>query len=198
MKNKFPFSLNREDAKRIIDIACSPWKIRLSKDWGASLLLEGSVTIHANEYKSMRDACTPQQHDLFDEIFGTDYEVEVGDIVVVTKAYQDNRAKKGKIGKLIEVDIYPPLYKILLEEDEKTSWCTDVRLATREELGNYCPYEDGELIFIRVGLDNTWSLRYSTGKLSHGKAETYDGQKTSGATSIWNYHTPAKGIKLPE
>lgn len=66
---KFPFELQKQDAQRIINIACNTWKPKLSKNW-APLLYKDSITIHEDEYDTMRAACTDAQNKLFDEIFG--------------------------------------------------------------------------------------------------------------------------------
>ena len=70
--NRFPFTLTEKDAKRIINIACNDWKSQLGDKWGKRLLIAGELKISESFYKTMRNACTDEQHKLFDEIFGND------------------------------------------------------------------------------------------------------------------------------
>jgi len=64
--------LSKENAEKIIDAACIKWKYRLARRWGMGILTLGSVIITEELYQEMRKECTPQQHELFDEIFGKD------------------------------------------------------------------------------------------------------------------------------
>ena len=73
-KDRFPFKLKEEDAKRIINIACNDWKPRLAKKWGKDLLMQGYVEVSKHYYNEMRKACTSKQNEMFDEIFGKDEE----------------------------------------------------------------------------------------------------------------------------
>lgn len=70
--SRFPFKLSYEDATSIVDAACSSWKDKLSKLWGAELLKNKYVSITESFYTEMRGACTKDQHILFDKIFGAD------------------------------------------------------------------------------------------------------------------------------
>lgn len=63
--------LSRADFKRIHAIACNGWKLQLT-DKFKDLLFKDEVEIDEEYYKEMRKACTPEQHRLFDEIFGKD------------------------------------------------------------------------------------------------------------------------------
>lgn len=64
------YTITPKQAQSIIDIACSSWKIKLAREWGISMALNSSINISAIRYKEMREACTSDQHKLFDEIFG--------------------------------------------------------------------------------------------------------------------------------
>lgn len=70
--NRFPFKLTIENARKIINIACVPWKIKLADKWSKDLLLYNYVSIEEDFYKEMREACDPDQNKLFDDIFGVD------------------------------------------------------------------------------------------------------------------------------
>lgn len=71
-------TLTRKDFKRIHDIACNSWKsklVELFPDFTFTDTVEVSDTV----YSQMRDACTGEQHNLFDEIFGSDHAFTVGE-----------------------------------------------------------------------------------------------------------------------
>ena len=81
-KNKI---ISSEQAQRIIDIACGNWKNKLSVEWGVSIVLRRDIEIEEHFYKTMRKACTKEQHLVFDEIFGKDVVIpEKGTLVYVT------------------------------------------------------------------------------------------------------------------
>ncbi len=69
---RFPFRLTSENAKEIINIACSTWKHKLATEWGASIILNHFIMITETRYKEMRKACDESQNVLFDAIFGND------------------------------------------------------------------------------------------------------------------------------
>lgn len=71
-KSRFPFELKADDAQSIINIACSGWKADLADRWGKNIVLNEVITIEEQFYKSMRNACTAVQSELFDKIFGKD------------------------------------------------------------------------------------------------------------------------------
>ena len=70
--NRFPFTLEADDAKQILECACTGWKSTLSEKWGAGLFLNGSVEVTESEYIGMRFACNIMQNIIFDDIFGED------------------------------------------------------------------------------------------------------------------------------
>ncbi|GAB3013642.1 hypothetical protein GCM10027051_16160 [Niabella terrae] len=57
-------------AQNIIAAACNSWKPRLIDMWCYDIALKKDIQISDSFYKKMRNACTPDQHMLFDEIFG--------------------------------------------------------------------------------------------------------------------------------
>lgn len=80
-KNKI---ISSEQAQKIIDIACENWKKKLSVEWGVSIVLRRDIEIEEHFYKTMRKACTKEQHLVFDEIFGKDVIIpEKGTLVYV-------------------------------------------------------------------------------------------------------------------
>lgn len=125
------------EAQSIINIACEGWKPKLAERWAVDMVQGKSIEITEDFYKEMRNACTPSQHKVFDEIFGKD-------------------------------------------EPE-------------------CPYEDGELIFVRLGADKPWVLRYATGEMDdQGRAWIYSDQQTKGDKCKLPEHAKAPNVKLPE
>ena len=69
MKNR---TITWSQAQQIIDIACRPWKDELFTKWGREIVLKESTGISEEFYQAMRKACTSEQNQLFDEIFGKD------------------------------------------------------------------------------------------------------------------------------
>ncbi len=67
-------TLTRDNYKKIHDIACSTWKPKLQDLFGCEFAINDEIQIDRRIHKTMRDACTDEQHILFDEIFGKDEE----------------------------------------------------------------------------------------------------------------------------
>ena len=65
-------TITKEQAQSIVDSACSTWKEKLCAKWATSIVLGLSIDIDEKFYKEMRGACTKEQHELFDKIFGSD------------------------------------------------------------------------------------------------------------------------------
>ena len=63
-----------QEAQEIIDIACKEWKERLFDYWGKNIVLKQQIEILEQSYQEMRKACTKEQHELFDRIFGKEKE----------------------------------------------------------------------------------------------------------------------------
>lgn len=70
-------TLSRKDFKRIHDVACSTWKPKLLDWYGSKFALSKEIEVKDSEYKIMREACTKEQHILFDEIFGEDTVIDI-------------------------------------------------------------------------------------------------------------------------
>lgn len=66
--------INTTEAQEIINIACGTWKEKLAKRWSYDIIMGNQILVTDNQYKEMRNACTPDQHKLFDRIFGNDVE----------------------------------------------------------------------------------------------------------------------------
>ena len=66
--------LTPAQAQSIVDIACKTWKEKLVALWARDIVLGLDIIITEEFYKEMRNACTRPQHELFDKIFGKDFE----------------------------------------------------------------------------------------------------------------------------
>ena len=73
-KDRFPFTLSEIDAKRIIKVAPTIYKIVLAQEWGENLLLDGNVKVSEDFYSRIRNTCN-ELNLVLDEIFGKDEEV---------------------------------------------------------------------------------------------------------------------------
>ena len=196
---RFPFYLDPRNAQRIIDIACSTWKPKLASMWAHNMVLGNSIEISEEFYKEMRNACTVEQHILFDSIFGKDVEdfpYKVNDWITID----------GVVVKITEINTDSShIYWIKHTPNANTGggfsfkcYKNRIRFATPEEIAKAsCPYKDGELIWVKT--NGVWILRYSNGKItSSGDAEAYFNQLKGGSVTRWPIHRKAEGITLPE
>lgn len=196
---RFPFYLDPRNAQRIIDIACSTWKPKLASMWAHNMVLGNSIEISEEFYKEMRNACTVEQHILFDSIFGKDVEdfpYKVNDWITID----------GVVVKITEINTDSShIYWIKHTPNANTGggfsfkcYKNRIRFATPEEIAKAsCPYKDGELIWVKT--NGVWILRYSNGKItSSGDAEVYYNQLKGGSVTRWPIHRKAEGITLPE
>ena len=82
MKNR---TITPQQAQRIINITCAGWKRTLAGKWASDIVLQKDIVVTDEYYKTMRAACTSDQHEVFDEIFGRDSQVKAGDWVTITQ-----------------------------------------------------------------------------------------------------------------
>jgi len=86
MKNRI---LTPANAQRIISVACSAWKSKLAEKWATNIVLNKDTEISEEFYQEMRSACTAEQNEIFDEIFGKDEQLikasdlEIGEAMIV-------------------------------------------------------------------------------------------------------------------
>ena len=98
-------TITPKQAKKIIKIACPEWQLELMDKWGASIVLDKEILIEESFYKKMRKACTQEQHELFDKIFGKDEEgFKEGDWVYVTSDGGGLNKNKGDIFRVLSVE----------------------------------------------------------------------------------------------
>lgn len=168
--------LEAKDAQRIINIACDTWKSKLANKWGATIALGEYLEVKDDFYKSMREACTPDQHKLFDEIFGKDdVEFKVGDWVVFSGCGQPTKVKEVKTGIALVVHLYgygdlrclSPNCRLATEEEVKEHLISeakrrglwDVKINCLYSSGNYFSTIDaGEAyVYYNIDDDRLWS-----------------------------------------
>jgi hypothetical protein len=86
MKNRI---LTPANAQRIISVACSAWKSKLAEMWATNIVLNNNTEISEEFYQEMRSACTAEQNEIFDEIFGKDEQLikasdlKIGEAMIV-------------------------------------------------------------------------------------------------------------------
>jgi hypothetical protein len=201
MDNRFPFKISAYHAQLIINIACNDWKDKLATMWGPKIVIRTSVVISEEFYKEMRKACTNEQHDLFDEIFGKDQpDFKAGDYITVVK----NTARHfngipGVTYKITGINENNHLqYEINNSINPEQ---VEVRYATPEEIAEYNSYKytDVKPVWVKNRCDDPWDLRYTTGKIVKERIQCYNYQKKTGDVfSYWAIYKPATGVVLPE
>lgn len=111
-----------QQAQEIINAACMSWKKRLADLWATQIVLDDTIIIEEDFYQEMREACDPDQHKLFDKIFGKDEVFIPKDTLCIVKdrmdamwrlAYSDGEGrfsiKKGDYPGKHKWDISMPL-----------------------------------------------------------------------------------------
>ena len=89
--------ITSQEAQEIINSACDYWKQILAEKWAIEMVLGKNVDISLEFYRQMRQACTPAQHELFDEIFGKD--LKEGMWVTITGT--QDRFRDGTVTKKV-------------------------------------------------------------------------------------------------
>jgi len=173
--------ITSNQAQSIIDIACTTWKLKLSEKWAYDIVLKKDVVISEDFYQEMRKVCTSEQNVLFDEIFGKDNPLKVGDWV---KIIQPNTHSTDHVFQLTEDHFENVTKSSTFNYDIKyniSSWeyPSQVRLATEDEIKLANFPKDGTPCLVK-GIIDSWCLRYS-----NGKGEFYNDGKKSGYTNSW-------------
>jgi hypothetical protein len=134
-------TITHTQAQQIIDIACSKWKNELFDHWGKNIVLKHNIVITDEEYQRMRKACTHEQHQLFDEIFGIESNFKVGDWVYVIDGGSGAKGANDKVGQITNESSNNGLLSSELginisigENVWKVSPRAELRLATENEL----------------------------------------------------------------
>ena len=198
METRFPFKLNEEQGKEIIEIACNDWKNTLADKWAKDFIIKGYTEITEEFYKEMRKYCTTDQHKMFDKIFGKDGQFEIGDWIYITNSENTTGCTLEK-GDVVKIEEIKRTFVVTNKNPRKGG---DIRFggfrkATPEEIEKAkCPYKKGELIFVKYDNNGIWVLRYFS-HFENGKVHCYISQQKEGDITYWNYHAPAKGVELP-
>ena len=168
-------------AQDIIDIACNTWKNTLFNMWGKDIVLKNKIDVSESDYESMRHACTPPQHELFDTIFGKQQSnLKVGEWV---KIIQSNVDRTGDVFQLNESHFdVSNKHSDITYDGAGWKFPTQVRLATEEEINTAKYPKDGTPCLVRAYLTHGWELRYA-----NGKGEFYNDGKKSGFPTHWNH-----------
>jgi hypothetical protein len=176
-------TITPQQAQSIIDIACARWKENLFNEWGKNIVLKNDIIISEEYYQQMRVACTPTQHVLFDEIFGKDSPLKVGDWVKIIQA----SIHEGDILQLTEENFqnihHDYHIRLTSTSHHQYKFPNQVRLATEEEINSVKYPKDGTSCLVSNG-DDDWSLRYAD-----GKGRFYNnGVKKSDYASFWKHY----------
>lgn len=148
-------------AKSIIDMACNIWKTVLANKWAKDIVLEREISVDESFYKEMRQACTVNQHKVFDEIFGPDIpEFNAGDWV--TTAISANagfwKPNVGETFRITKVDDANYFFNDTDAVEKKR-----VRAATPEEIIKASQYPKGTPCLVRDFDLEPWKLAYADG-----------------------------------
>jgi len=87
-KDRFPFALSLEEAKRIIKVAPTIYKIVLAQEWGENLILDGNIKVTEEFYSKLRNTCNDINL-VLDEIFGKDEEFIPDGTPCLVRGYED-------------------------------------------------------------------------------------------------------------
>lgn len=75
--------IKSSQAQDIIDIACNTWKANLAEKWAKEIVLQKEIEITEDFYQEMRKACTKEQNELFDKIFGIESPYKEGELILI-------------------------------------------------------------------------------------------------------------------
>lgn len=184
--------LTRTDFKRIHDIACTTWKKRLT-DAFSDFAFKDEIEVTEDFYQEMRNACTAEQHELFDEIFGAEQKFKVGDWVTVTELIDPPSwvTREDKRTFQITGGIKDGFYATLGDGMYGLKgW--KMRHATPEEIAKAKYYPEGTPCLVRDFDDDGWNLRYAD-----GNGEFYAVGRKSGNTNTWKQHMRLDINNLP-
>lgn len=186
--NRFPFSLKPIDAQIIIEYACSSWSKRLADKWAVQIVLNHNIEISEAFYKEMRSACTKEQHELFDKIFGKDIEECIfknGEYIVYdNKCYCVINTKS--LENCVELRAISFKYGVSKRFPSVEDINKNARLWTVNDL------KDGEPAWVRPYVNSAFELCYS-----NGKGNFYAGQIKSGNVLPFNHVLPFDPYNLP-
>lgn len=186
-ESRFPFKLHHENAQSIIDIACSTWKDKLAKKWATDIVLNKWIDVSYIFYKEMRKACTKEQHEVFDEIFGKDTlkcVFKQGEYIVYdNRTYHVETTDDGN-GRV-------QLRSISFEGGRTIRFVSIEDINKNAHLWDIYDTKDGEPVWCNTTLTG-FVLRYS-----NGHSEVYNNQKVQGKTTSFSFYRPFDPFNLP-
>jgi hypothetical protein len=142
-------------------MACNNWKTILANKWAKDIVLEKQISVDESFYKEMRQACTANQHRVFDEIFGPDIpEFNVGDWVT-TAIPASAGFWKPSVGETFCIARVDNLHYYFNEYDAVDK--KRVRAATPEEIIKAASYPKGTPCLVRDFDNEPWKLAYADG-----------------------------------
>jgi hypothetical protein len=195
---KMEHHISFSEAQSIIDIACREWKAKLAEKWAVQIVQKNDVTISDGFYKTMRNACTTDQHKLFNKIFGEEEKkFKVGDWIRILSYGTSVGGTTAKVGDILEVKRFDSNGGNATPRDPRFYGDgfglrgEDLILATKEEIEKAQWYPDGTPCLVKeYGV--SWTLRYA-----NGKGEFYNDGKKSGGTTSWKDHLKLDVNNLP-
>lgn len=150
-------TITHTQAQQIIDIACATWKERLFTKWGRKIVFKETIQISDNDYQEMRNACTSEQHQLFDEIFGSDKPTfKIGDWVYWS-------GNKPIIAQIVREATYDRDCWVLNEKTHNSCHQDLLRPATKAEIQKAKYIPEGTPCLVRDSIHSNWELVYSLG-----------------------------------
>lgn len=175
--------LNKENFKRIHEVACETWKPRLIDWYGSRFAVQDEIEIKGSEYTQMRNACTQEQNKLFDEIFGKET-----DIMDKIKSVEDAIKYLGE--KDEEVKALNTLYGVSLpehivaEQEVKVfikaindGWVADYEDVNQDKYYPYFRKENGLLVYYYWHYDDSCSTVSARLSLKSSELAEYCGEQ---------------------
>ncbi len=179
-------TITASQAMRIINAACHSWKGNLAEMWGKNIALQTqAIPVKEGFYKEMREACTTDQHKIFDEIFGKDEPTfKVGDWVTWTGS---NPLTAKITRRCISFD---NCWSLVESQGGNHSSCSAkyLRPATPEEIAKATCLPEGTPCLVRDGACEMWKLSYAD-----GKGRFYNGK----ISTDWKQHVKLDFNNLP-
>ena len=159
-------TITHTQAQSIIDIACRELKYRLFELWGKDIVMKKSIGISDTYYQAMRKACTSEQNQLFDEIFGSDKPTfKIGDWVYAERRSDDDWRDDAKYIPTFQIKEFSNCGGYARPEAGKTTGIhvNGLRLATQEEIQKAKYIPEGTPCLVRDIDEESWKFAYSNG-----------------------------------
>lgn len=178
-------TLSRKNFKRIHDIACETWKDKLLKIFGNKFALNKEIEFTDELYKEMRDACTSEQHKLFDEIFGKD--VKDGWYIGTSKVNKENYLGYFVDGQVVYCIDWKGEWVTKFRDDDTNIDLSVCELATTKQIEERLSKYASETLGVKEGVSVTLTnivkscllisgkiLYHPLNNILYWQTETYD------------------------